>query len=76
MKAIAITKANQHMLMIRYNSSDFDEFPPGYILVTWFGDNGDFKYRGVLSEANFNAKYVKGEALENGFFAVRKIDAS
>jgi hypothetical protein len=71
MKAIVITPENQDMLCIRYDL-DAGAFPIGYIMVTEFGDEGDFRYIGVLHETTFNEKYVKGEAIQNGFFAVTK----
>lgn len=71
-KAINITKENQQQLMTRYGfpQDDTDAFPIGFVLVTWFGDNGDSRYEGVLTQENFNATYVKGEALQNGFYAI------
>ena len=72
MKAVVITINNQQELMARYGSSDLEEFPIGYVLVAEFGDNGDPRLIGVLSEANFIAKYTTGEALKNGFYSVTR----
>jgi len=73
MKAITITRDNQQMLATRYNL-DVGAFPIGYIMVANWGDNGEYRYEGVLTEENFNAKYVRGQALENGFYSITKKD--
>lgn len=72
MKGIVITKQNQPLLMSRYGTNIFDEemFPIGYIMVTDFGDNGESRYDGVLSQELFDSMYVRGEDLRNDFFAI------
>lgn len=74
MKAIVITKQNQQFLMSRYsvNVFDTDLFPIGYIMVTDFGDNGDRPFEGVVTQEMFDSLYVRGEDLQNDFFAIIK----
>ena len=72
MKAVVITKDNQQQLMARYgvDPNDTDQFPIGYIMITVFGDNGDERYEGVITQATFDEEYIKGTSLKNGFFAI------
>lgn len=72
LKGIVITNDARLMLMSRYNVpiEDVEQFPLGYIMVADFGDNGEFRYEGVLTETRFNELFVKGKALMNGFFEV------
>ncbi|MET0786544.1 MAG: hypothetical protein ABWY25_07560 [Paenisporosarcina sp.] len=72
MKAVKITKENQVQLATRYGEDDLEQFPIGYIMIANWGDNGEYRYEGVLTEVNFSLKFVKGEALENGFFAISR----
>ena len=74
MKGILITESNRAMLMARYNSSDPDEFPIGYILVANFGDNGmePERYEGLLTQAFFDQTFTRGEDLQNGYFAINR----
>ena len=72
MKAVTITKENQSTLATRYGKSDLEEFPIGYIMVANFGDNGEYRYEGILTSAKFDATFVKGEALQNGFYAISR----
>jgi hypothetical protein len=39
-------------------------------MVTDFGDNGESRYDGVLSQELFDSMYVRGEDLRNDFFAI------
>lgn len=73
MKAVVITKENQEMLAARYGLG-IDEFLIGYIMIANFGDNGELRYEGLLTEENFNLQFVKGEAIDNGFFAITRKD--
>lgn len=72
MKAIKITPTNQKMLATRY-LLDLDAFPLEYVMVTEFGDNGDYRYEGVLTEVEFNEKFVKVAEIGNGFWDVVRI---
>jgi hypothetical protein len=74
MKGIKITESNQQMLMARYNipHDDLEMFPIGYIMITDFGDNGEERYEGVLTQARFDQSFAEGEALSNGFFAINR----
>jgi len=72
MKGVVITESNQQSLLIRYGfpDSDLDMFPVGHIMITDFGDNGDSRYNGVLTQTQFDSVYTKGETLLNDFFEV------
>ena len=72
LKAVTITQGNQLYLANRYRTMDLDEFPIGFIMVAAFGDNGEYRYDGVLTEAKFNEKFTKGRALENGFYSITR----
>lgn len=74
MKGIVITQSNQQLLMSRYmvNVFDTDMFPIGYIMITDFGDNGERRYEGVITQELFDSLYVRGEDLKNDFFAIIK----
>lgn len=74
MKGIVITQSNQQLLMSRYmvNVFDTDMFPIGYIMITDFGDNGERRYEGVITQELFDSLYVRGEDLKNDFFAIVK----
>ena len=74
LKGIVITQSNQQILMSRYmvNVFDTDMFPIGYIMITMFGDNGESRYEGVITQELFDSMYVRGEDLKNDFFAVIK----
>lgn len=66
-KAILVTNANRDQLANRFNEDNSTGVPiaVGYYLVANFGDH--FGYE-MLSAAKFNAKYLIGEKLKNGFF--------
>jgi hypothetical protein len=73
-KAVKITEANQQELIGRYGADmyDLDQFPVGYWLVTDFGDNGEYRYDGVLLEADLDAKYTRTKTLLNGFIEIKR----
>jgi len=71
-KAVLVTANNVDQLNTRF-FKEGSGVPAaiGYYLVAFFGDDGDYD---MLSAANFNAQYDKGEVLRNGFFeAVPKV---
>jgi len=74
MKGVIITESNQQSLLIRYGfpDSDLDMFPVGHIMITDFGDNGDSRYNGVLTQTQFDSVYTKGEDLLNNFFEIHR----
>lgn len=66
-KAILITRENKSRLQAKYNEETTTgvALAEGYYLVAGFGDHLGYE---LLSAANFNAKYTKGDELLNGFF--------
>lgn len=68
-KAVKITKDNRTALATRY-ALDLDAFPIDYFLVTVFGDDGDYRYEGVLTEEKFNEKFAVVRYIENDFFDI------
>lgn len=71
MKAVKITAANQGYLASRYGEDDdLDVFPVGYNLVTHFGDNGEYRYDGVIDDAELDRLFVRGQTLHNNFFEI------
>lgn len=72
MKAVLITRENRDYLASRYNQ-DVDSFPIGYIMLANWGDNGEYRHDGTLTQARFDELFTKGATLENDFFeAIRK----
>jgi hypothetical protein len=71
MKAILITRDNRNMLANRYGVEP-DEFAIGYYLIAEFGDNGEFRHQGMLTSAELDRLFIRGEALDNGFFAIKR----
>jgi hypothetical protein len=70
MKAIAITKANQDMLVSRFSVDPIDkdrELPIGMWLVTDFGND---EYFDVVTQVVFDQHFTKGDAIDNGFIVI------
>lgn len=73
MKAILITKTNQDMLASRYALEVWDiadQLPIGNYLIADFGNEDKIE---TLTKAQFEATFVVGEALKNGFVAIARI---
>ena len=71
MKATLITLDNKDFLAQRYGV-ETEEFEVGYFLIAEFGDNGEFRHQGMLTGAELDAHFTRGEVLENGFFAITR----
>lgn len=69
MKAVLITESNRDYLASRYNL-DVEAFPVGYIMVAEWGDDGRFRYQGILTQEKFDELFVKGKTLANEFFEI------
>jgi hypothetical protein len=72
MKGILISETNQSAVGTQWfiDADDYDDLiPVGWVLLADFG--GDW-YEGVMSKANFDAYYDKGEALDNEYFIVTR----
>lgn len=74
MKGILITATNIDMLVSRYNIETEDKedlLPLEYILVTDFGNDDWYD---VVSPPVFDANYVWGDPIDNGFKIVTQKD--
>jgi hypothetical protein len=73
MKAITITRANQDMLVSRFNLEPIDknrQLPVGYILVTEFGNDETFD---VITPSLFAKIFKKTGDIEHGFISIEKL---
>lgn len=74
MKGILITATNIDMLVSRYNIEAEDKedlLPLEYILVTDFGNDDWYD---VVSPPVFDANYVWGDPIDNGFKIITQKD--